>query len=482
MEATQTQVKQYTPPQRTQSTAHAKSSASNEADKSKGNSFLETMAKVMQREATGEKATAEQLNAELETMKQLDEQISTNAATMGMQMMAEMFSGSQQEVTDISIMVDQITDAALQKAGLPTSADISEMQELYGVQQGATGQGIQGLSTEQMAAFTEQFKAAQATPPEQTDVKALTSAQMELLLAQQQQIVASQQASIGQQTPADITQPQSLFPQEDLLQQPTAVTAMQGTVQAPVQKAVLGVQTSKAEPTEPTESEPMGSMKFGQAVMQAQKMLSTKAGEEKGEGETDMQEEPKKFDVDALQEKVNAGKSTGGAAQLNIPVSISEAKLATVPELPSAEEILAQVKTGLTTGVESGKKEFVIKLKPEGLGEITVRLTEVGSRMSLSITASNTQTQRLISGEMAGLREVMRPMGIEVEATASQDGGHFQSQQHSEFGAGEFGAQQEQQGRQPNRSSYSYTAQNDAYDEPEEQELRPIAEGLNAYI
>ncbi|MEG1428382.1 MAG: flagellar hook-length control protein FliK [Hydrogenoanaerobacterium sp.] len=500
----------------------------------KNASFLDMMKQMLQNGELDENATVQQLNEQLDMIKQMEAKMNENAAGMGMQMMAEMLSSAQPELTDISLMAEQITDAALQKAGLPTGADIAAMQEAMGTMQ----QG--GINAE-----IPQDIGGAGTPQ-------LTPEQAELMLTVQQRVVAQQQAAIGQELPQEqqkniFANEESLFA-EDTAQAVTAVPQQNAEPQqkntfaneerlleAGTEQAAMAAQQGKAAVTQQTQaqisqneavkqeqmpnaavqnsavsvqktsvaktdagtdkaqakpqSEPDASMKFGQAVMQAQKMLKAKAttgGSEQDADEAPQDDEAKqKLNTAEPQEKkLTLGKELQGMAQLNAQQGAKEAEAVSTEKLITTEELLAQVKTGVADGLQKGKNEFIIKLKPEGLGEITVKLTELSGGMSLSITAANTQTQKLLSAELAGLREVMRPMGVEVEAVVSRDAGHFNAQQQSQFGAQQnFNAPQEQQQRHFAGYGYSYGTQTDTDDEAQTvQQLSKAQQGLDTYI
>lgn len=170
-----------------------------------------------------------------------------------------------------------------------------------------------------------------------------------------------------------------------------------------------------------------GQAAFQQAVLAAQKLMKSDKGEAK---------ESAPVDIDQLQSKVDAGKA--GLIENAIPVqTLVQTQRAAQTEgidLPDAADLLTQVKTGVMAGMNSGKNEFVVKLRPDGLGEITVKLVEANGGLSMSIITSNTQVQRLISGEMVGLREAMKPLGVEVQQVVSQDAGQFHADQQNNFG------------------------------------------------
>lgn len=117
-------------------------------------------------------------------------------------------------------------------------------------------------------------------------------------------------------------------------------------------------------------------------------------------------------DIEKLQQQVDSGMFLRGT-------NAFAAKAAAGSYLPSGTEFVDQVRTGLMANLESAKTEFVMQLKPEGLGELTVKLAEVAGKMTLSITASNVQTQRLLEAQLPNLREAMKPYDVEVSQTVN---------------------------------------------------------------
>lgn len=145
------------------------------------------------------------------------------------------------------------------------------------------------------------------------------------------------------------------------------------------------------------------------------------------------------LDIDRLQEEIKAGKFNlmqHGAAT-GIQTSTVEAGAEPVPEA----SLLNQVTEGIAENLTSGKNEFVVKLKPEGLGEITVKMAEIGSKISLTITTSSEQTSRMLSAELGALKEALRPYNAEVQevvSSASQASNYL----FSEGDQGSFARQQ----------------------------------------
>ncbi|MCQ4735691.1 flagellar hook-length control protein FliK, partial [Anaerotruncus colihominis] len=75
---------------------------------------------------------------------------------------------------------------------------------------------------------------------------------------------------------------------------------------------------------------------------------------------------------------------------------------------------MEQLKMGIQENYAANRDEFVVKLKPDGLGEITVKLVQRENSIALSILASSPQVARLISNEVAALQNALRPLQAEV--------------------------------------------------------------------
>lgn len=140
-----------------------------------------------------------------------------------------------------------------------------------------------------------------------------------------------------------------------------------------------------------------------------QQMEATAATQTTGQSDTEV-------DVDELQRQVDEGvhfKNTAYASTVQSEVE-TEA---------TAKPILTQVQDGILRGLSQGDEQFSIKLMPEGLGELEVRLTKTAEGMLLNIVTKSTEAQKLLTTEIDQLREQMRAYKVEVDSiiTAQQD-------------------------------------------------------------
>lgn len=81
--------------------------------------------------------------------------------------------------------------------------------------------------------------------------------------------------------------------------------------------------------------------------------------------------------------------------------------------LPRPHDLTDQLKTGILDNL--GKKEsFTIKLRPEGMGEITLKLDEKDGKVMVSIATTSPQLTRLLKEDSAALQTALRPLEAEV--------------------------------------------------------------------
>lgn len=156
-----------------------------------------------------------------------------------------------------------------------------------------------------------------------------------------------------------------------------------------------------------------------------------------------------------------------------------------------APEVDQQIQKGITENLINGRKEFVIKLRPEGLGEVTVKLLErPGEASVLSLITSSAESAKLINQKLSVLQEAMRPLQVQVNMAApdqsveaSQAGSEAHNQQSFLFDQNQS-EQNQQHGQRSSRSSsgkvFSLTDDSLLTEEIAEEQL--VAEGLDRYI
>ncbi len=146
----------------------------------------------------------------------------------------------------------------------------------------------------------------------------------------------------------------------------------------------------------------------------------------------------------------------------------------------SPAPVATQLQEGIQNGLQTGLDEFSIKLMPEGLGEVTVRLKATEAGLKLTLVAKSAETQRLLGAELDQLRETLRPMRVEVQEVLTSRQEQMLSNQQS------FQNQQQQRAWQEMHGAAYYRDEPLSGSEETEALPLPAAEApraaLDAYI
>ena len=178
------------------------------------------------------------------------------------------------------------------------------------------------------------------------------------------------------------------------------------------------------------------------------------------------------LDVDRLQNELSLIRPSQFAAAALQPQTEDTAE---------APDLLKQLTAGLSSRLAQGESAFSVKLKPDSLGDITVRLIERDGKTTLQLVTASAQTARMINSDLSALREAMRPMQVEVYEAVTQTQQSQQGQLQQFDLSGQAFADQRQAFYRPQQAPL-YSAGPDYGQEPA-QELQGLTEeGLNLYI
>lgn len=134
-----------------------------------------------------------------------------------------------------------------------------------------------------------------------------------------------------------------------------------------------------------------------------------------GQGNDDNNNETNDFTAQLSEIAMSNASSNAGITEIELP----EAETLSNP-LFNEFNIAEQITDGVKANISLEKSEFTVKLNPEELGELTLKLIEENGKMVLDITAASEKTARLLNGDIAALRESVGSMNIEVrEVTVS---------------------------------------------------------------
>ncbi|HHV50849.1 MAG TPA: hypothetical protein GXX54_03995 [Clostridiales bacterium] len=102
-------------------------------------------------------------------------------------------------------------------------------------------------------------------------------------------------------------------------------------------------------------------------------------------------------------------------ARFNIPTAVSVEKSGGAnPSAPMEVPVYEQVFDGVKVNLDLGRNSFSIKLKPEGLGELQVKMTMDDGKVILELNTSLASTRDLISSQINELKSALASNSIHV--------------------------------------------------------------------
>lgn len=166
-----------------------------------------------------------------------------------------------------------------------------------------------------------------------------------------------------------------------------------------------------------------------------------------------------------MKQEVKPEEVVAAGTNLFSPVQISNVKELS-KEFMVEQPVIQQISEEFQVQMANGKDEFVMKLKPEGLGEITVKMTmQESGKIALHIQTSSAVVKQLLNDELVQLKEALRPYQTEVhEVTTYVASEHFAQQQN----------------QQPNRNAFTFHKANHIpFTEEAEEVQTAVVHGLN---
>lgn len=111
-------------------------------------------------------------------------------------------------------------------------------------------------------------------------------------------------------------------------------------------------------------------------------------------------------------ESLEIGGIQNNATELDIRFDQISSDIKMKEEFESPEN---QLLKGVEENLKNGNNEFTVKLKPEGLGEIVVKLVQNdGGKMLMSMTASNIKTAELLNSNLSSLQSSLSQHNVEI--------------------------------------------------------------------
>lgn len=270
---------------------------------------------------------------------------------------------------------------------------------------------------------------------EQMQVQGVSAEQVQQLVSGLMQTVPTEQVQTVEQVMPELVQ-----------MQPEQVQNDEMRIQARVLKGDAAPEVSSAQ-VQTAAAEALPESRVRDLFLQQSQMVQMRQAVQQGSAQQASSSEERTEDVLAQAVAMPVKQD------LQTQIKLQQLKPAQVqPE--QAQPPVKQVLDQMQLNFAKGTSEFTMKLNPEHLGEITVKLLERSGKMVLSITAASEQTVKLLNGDLAALREAVRPMQVEVReavvSTQSSDGNHMAGQQQMDM-SGQFFNQSQQMQQQMQR-------------------------------
>lgn len=318
----------------------------------------------------------------------------------------------------------------------------------------------------------------------QTTAGAPVSAQAAQTSVQSTGILQMPTTSADTQQAAQDSGAASLTAQTDTVQQPTKTDSAQ-TTGTGMQKSDAAVQTTSQAQGQ-TDSTGTQSQSSGgdtqQQLFTLQSSFREAVAKTKDQLSTKDTADTQSLDADALQAQVTSNQ--------DLALRFSTASVTDIQQPQQAQQtptVATQIQTGVAENLQQGKAEFTIKLNPENLGEITIKMTEHEGKTTLQLFTANAETARAINNDLAALREAVRPMAVEVQQAVTQTAQSNGAGTQQGFDLGSQLAQQQQQQQQQqwtargqSGSDYEALTQDSAEDLSTAQTLESSA--LDTYV
>ena len=147
-----------------------------------------------------------------------------------------------------------------------------------------------------------------------------------------------------------------------------------------------------------------------------------------------------------------------------------------------------QITDGVKANLNLEKNEFTVKLNPESLGEVTIKLVEEAGKMVVSITAATESTAKLLNSDLTALRDSLGSLNLEIrEVTVEAPESIEQSMAQFNMTSQQFSDRQRAFNNQQQDDKPYYAHQNGVYMSEEitadySARVRTAVDGLDTYV
>ncbi|MBI2399507.1 MAG: flagellar hook-length control protein FliK [Deltaproteobacteria bacterium] len=109
---------------------------------------------------------------------------------------------------------------------------------------------------------------------------------------------------------------------------------------------------------------------------------------------------------------------------------------------PLAAEVQEKVQAGIKVSVEQGGGEVKMKLNPESLGEVRIKLNVASGIVRAEITVENLEVKRIIETDSAFLRDSLGAHGLTLDKCVVEVGRSFEAGERERSGESLYGDEQ----------------------------------------
>ncbi len=216
-----------------------------------------------------------------------------------------------------------------------------------------------------------------------------------------------------------------------------------------------------------------------------QKMIRADMSELSGESQNSNSQESENGDVSSTLSEI-------ATANANANVVTPQFELPKVQNLsnPLFDEfnISEQITDGVKANLNLEKNEFTVKLNPESLGEVTIKLAEEGGKMVVNITAATESTAKLLNSDLTALRDSLGSLNLEIrEVTVEAPESIEESIAEFNMTSQQFSDRQRAFNNQQQDDKPYYAHQNGVYVSEEitadySSRVRTAVDGLDTYV
>lgn len=191
------------------------------------------------------------------------------------------------------------------------------------------------------------------------------------------------------------------------------VSELKGTMKDALETNEMPIVSASYQKTSASETVIQPSLGVTVPNMIQQKMIRADMSELSGESQNSNSQESENGDV-------SSDLSGIATANVNANVITQDFELPKVQNLsnPLFDEfnISEQITDGVKANLNLEKSEFTVKLNPESLGEVTIKLVEEGGEMVVNITAATESTAKLLNSDLTALRDSLGSLNLEIRA------------------------------------------------------------------